>query len=162
MVSLEQDVLLVLDVLYLLLLKEQVFVDALHCVHLAHLAVVDEEDFTKAALVDYFTDLEVLKIYTLTVQTWLANKAGTTASILQGLLLLQVFSGVVLPEVRGLQDDKVVKNFVIHIVPGIILTTTFSQDLSLAPIQKEFFSWHSGDAIGKVTLACQVALERRR
>ena len=84
----EQDVLLVLDVLYLLLLKEQVFVNALHSVHLAHLSVVDEENFTKAALVNYFTDLEVLKIYTLTVQSWLANKTSATTIVLESLFLL--------------------------------------------------------------------------
>jgi len=54
MVCLEENVLLILDILYLFLLQEQILIDTLHGVHFSHLAVVDEEYLAKAALVDNF------------------------------------------------------------------------------------------------------------
>ena len=58
-ICLEENVLLILDVLHLFLLQEQVFVDALHCVHFPHLAIVDKENLSEAAFVYDLTDLEV-------------------------------------------------------------------------------------------------------
>ena len=59
MLRLEQNVLLVFDILHLFLLEEQVLVDALHRVHLAHLAIGNEEDLAEAALIDDFRDLKI-------------------------------------------------------------------------------------------------------
>lgn len=74
MLRLEQNVLLILNVLHLLLLEEQVLVDPLHRVHLAHLAIGDKEDLSEAALVNNFVDLEILQRHCLSLETWLANQ----------------------------------------------------------------------------------------
>ena len=59
MLRLEQNVLLVFDILHLFLLEEQVLVDALHRVHLAHLAVCNQKDLAEAALINDFCYLKV-------------------------------------------------------------------------------------------------------
>ena len=59
MLRLEQNVLLVFDILHLFLLEEQVLVDALHRVHLAHLAIGNEEDLAEAALIYDFSYLKI-------------------------------------------------------------------------------------------------------
>ena len=59
MLCLEQNVFLVFDILHLFLLEEQVLVDALHSVHLAHLAIGNEEDLAEAALINDFCYLKI-------------------------------------------------------------------------------------------------------
>ena len=52
MVRLEQYILLILDILHLLFLEQQVFIDSLHGIHSVHLAIVDQKDLPKGALVN--------------------------------------------------------------------------------------------------------------
>ena len=75
MLRLEQNVLLVFDILHLFLLEEQVLVDALHRVHLAHLAVRNEKNLAKAALINDLCYLKIFKTDNLAFQAWFANQA---------------------------------------------------------------------------------------
>ena len=109
MFSLEKNVLLIFDILNLLLLKKQVLVDTLHGVHLAHLAVRDEEDFAEAALVDHLADLEVLQVHLLAPQARLANPARAAALLLLLTFLGYPLVGIVLCHVRLLKHNEVIE-----------------------------------------------------
>lgn len=64
-VCLEKDLLLHLDVVHLILLKDHVFIQPLHRVLLSVFRVFDEEDFSERAFVNYFFNNEVFKLYLL-------------------------------------------------------------------------------------------------
>ena len=83
----EQNFFLVLNVLDLLFLQEQVFVDPLHSIHLAHLRIRDEEHLAKAAFIDDFADLEVGQVNLLTMEAGLADQTATLALVLLVLFL---------------------------------------------------------------------------
>lgn len=112
-VGLEEDLLFVLDVLYLLLLKEKVFVDALHRIHLAHLPVVDQEHFSEATFVDHFRDFEIFKIDLLALETWLADEALGASRIFDTLFPGEVLYRVVLFHVGRVQHHEVVEKLVL-------------------------------------------------
>lgn len=119
-VRLEQNVFLVLDVLDLLLLQQEVLVDALHGVHLSHLAVRDQEHFTEAAFVNDFYDFEIVKCDDLAFETWLADQTHALSLVFLIVLLGQVLGRVVLFHIRGLQDDKVIKELVFETVDPLV------------------------------------------
>lgn len=122
MVRLEQDVLLVLDVLDLLLLQQEVLVNALHRVHLSHLAVRDQEDLAKAALVNDLGDLEVLKVHLLTMDARLTDEALACPIVLFIFLLIQLLLRVVLGKVWRLEYHKVIENIIAaHLIPALCL-----------------------------------------
>jgi len=76
MISLEKNLLLILNVLNLFFLQEQIFVYSLHGVHFAHFAIGDQKDFTKAALINDLANLEVFKIHLLALKARLSNQAA--------------------------------------------------------------------------------------
>jgi hypothetical protein len=61
MVNLAQNIFLELYVFHLLILKNNVFTDALHGIKFARCGVLNKIDFSKGALSDHLPDLEVLK-----------------------------------------------------------------------------------------------------
>lgn len=87
MISLEKDLLLILNVLNLFLLQEQIFVNSLHSVHLAHFAIRNQKDFAKAAFINDFADLKVFKIHLFALKARLSNQAATLALFLLVSLL---------------------------------------------------------------------------
>lgn len=159
MVCLEQNVLLILDVLYLFLLEEQVLVDALHGVHLAHLAVRDQEHFSKAALVNYFAYLEVFKVDDLTFEARLANQTLARALLLQISLFVEILSGVVFAQVGCLQHNKVVKQLLVHVLPLACRPVCLVHDQGFAAVQQKLGRGHPCDAICQISLCGHVVVQ---
>ena len=85
--SLEEDVFFILDVLNLLLLEKQLFVNALHSIHLTHLPVGNKENFAKASFVNDFDNLKIVQSHHFTVQSWFANE-HLTGTLGDGSLFL--------------------------------------------------------------------------
>jgi hypothetical protein len=73
MVRLEQNFLLILDVLNLLFLEKQIFVNTLHCIHFAHLTVRDKEYLAKATLINHLTNFKVCEVDLLTFEARFTN-----------------------------------------------------------------------------------------
>ena len=78
----------------MLFLEEEVLIDALHSVHLTHLAVRDKEYLAKTAFINDFADLKVFKRDHLSLQAWLSNEALTRPLVLICFLLVQFFGRV--------------------------------------------------------------------
>ena len=120
MIRLEQKVFLVFYVLHLLLLEKEFLVDSLHGVHLSHLAVRDEENFSKAALVDHFDDLEIVKVYFLAIYAGFSYQTLTHALVFGVIFLVQVLCSVILLHIRHLYNYEVIEELVLKPIDPLI------------------------------------------
>jgi len=77
MLSLEKNILLIFNILDLLLLEQQVFVDSLHGVHFPHLWAWYEEHFSEWTFINHFSDLEVFQSDAFALRTWFSDEAVT-------------------------------------------------------------------------------------
>ena len=121
MIRLEQNVFLVFYVLHLLLLEKEFLVDSLHGVHLSHLAVRDEENFSKAALVDHFDDLEIVKVYFLAIYAGFSYQTLThSCPGFWSHFLVQVLCSVILLHIRHLYNYEVIEELVLKPIDPLI------------------------------------------
>ena len=113
MVRLKQYIFLILNVLYLLLLQEEVLVDPLHRIHLVHLPVVDQEHLTKGPLIHNSHYLKISQSHFLTFQARFSNQTLTVSVVFCVFFLLKSIFRVVFVEIGPLKYHKIIVHVLI-------------------------------------------------